>query len=111
MATRQRGTNSRDSSKQRPPPPSIAQAPFSADTQFLAETARIAETQFVPDQFVPDHFASETKQISRQQRIAISAYLRAAQRGFEPGHELEDWLAAEHELDADGASKGAFDRL
>ena len=27
--------------------------------------------------------------------IATAAYYRAAQRGFEPGHELEDWLQAE----------------
>ena len=30
--------------------------------------------------------------------IAEAAYWRAHQRGFEPGHELEDWLAAEREL-------------
>jgi hypothetical protein len=27
--------------------------------------------------------------------IATAAYYRAAQRGFEPGHELDDWLQAE----------------
>ena len=32
--------------------------------------------------------------------IAEAAYLRAAARGFAPGHELEDWLAAEAEVDA-----------
>lgn len=30
-------------------------------------------------------------------QIAITAYLKAEARGFEPGHELEDWLAAEAE--------------
>ena len=30
--------------------------------------------------------------------IAQRAYLRAERRGFEPGHEREDWLAAEAEL-------------
>lgn len=30
--------------------------------------------------------------------IAERAYFKAEQRGFEPGHELEDWLAAEREL-------------
>jgi hypothetical protein len=30
-------------------------------------------------------------------QIATAAYLRAEMRGFEPGHELEDWLAAEAE--------------
>jgi Protein of unknown function (DUF2934) len=32
--------------------------------------------------------------------IARAAYLRAQQRGFEPGHEVEDWLAAEAEIRA-----------
>jgi DUF2934 family protein len=37
---------------------------------------------------------------SRQQRIALAAYYRAQRRGFEAGGELEDWLAAEQEIDA-----------
>jgi hypothetical protein len=32
--------------------------------------------------------------------IAEGAYLRAERRGFAPGHEGEDWLAAEAEVDA-----------
>jgi hypothetical protein len=31
--------------------------------------------------------------------IAEKAYLRAERRGFAPGHETEDWLAAEAEVD------------
>jgi hypothetical protein len=31
--------------------------------------------------------------------IAEAAYYRAEQRGFEPGRELEDWHAAETEID------------
>ncbi|MGE0114960.1 MAG: DUF2934 domain-containing protein [Steroidobacteraceae bacterium] len=31
-------------------------------------------------------------------KIAEAAYHRAAQRGFEPGHELDDWLSAEAEV-------------
>lgn len=34
----------------------------------------------------------------RRDMIATAAYFRAQQRGFEPGHELEDWLAAETEV-------------
>jgi len=30
--------------------------------------------------------------------IAEAAYYRAEQRGFEPGHELEDWIEAESEI-------------
>jgi len=32
--------------------------------------------------------------------IAESAYFLAEHRGFVPGHELEDWLHAENEVDA-----------
>lgn len=30
--------------------------------------------------------------------IAAAAYFKAESRGFEPGHDLEDWLEAEIEL-------------
>jgi len=33
-------------------------------------------------------------------RIAKRAYELAAQRGFTPGHELDDWLQAEREIEA-----------
>jgi hypothetical protein len=36
----------------------------------------------------------------RHTLIAEKAYLRAERRGFGPGHETEDWLAAEAEVDA-----------
>ena len=32
--------------------------------------------------------------------IAEAAYFRAERRGFAPGHETEDWLGAEAEVDA-----------
>lgn len=36
---------------------------------------------------------------SREARIAEAAYWRAERRGFAPGHELDDWLSAEREVD------------
>jgi hypothetical protein len=33
----------------------------------------------------------------REAMIAECAFYKAEQRGFEPGHELEDWLEAEQE--------------
>lgn len=36
----------------------------------------------------------------RWRMIANSAYLKAEARGFAPGHETEDWLQAEKEVDA-----------
>jgi hypothetical protein len=40
----------------------------------------------------------------RRGMIAEGAYLRAERRGFAPGHEEEDWYAAEREVDAQLAS-------
>ena len=42
---------------------------------------------------------------SREARIAESAYWRAERRGFTAGQELDDWLAAEKEVDDDIATK------
>jgi hypothetical protein len=39
----------------------------------------------------------------RWQRTAIAAFYRAEARGFAPGRELDDWLAAERELEAQEA--------
>ena len=35
----------------------------------------------------------------RQTLIAQAAYFLAERRGFSPGHELEDWLAAEQDVE------------
>jgi hypothetical protein len=37
---------------------------------------------------------------ARRAMISAAAYLRAEQRGFSSGYELEDWLIAEREVDA-----------
>jgi len=42
----------------------------------------------------------------REPMIRRAAYFRSLNRGFQPGHELEDWLAAEREVD-DLAACGA----
>lgn len=48
---------------------------------------------------VTHNFAEVTLQ-QRHTRIAEAAYYKAQLRGFEPGHELEDWLVAESQIDA-----------
>ena len=51
----------------------------------------------------PTPAASPRAQLTPEARhalIAEAAYLRSERRGFEPGHETEDWLAAEAEVDA-----------
>ena len=56
--------------------------------------------QLERDQDVRQLVAAEAKdrRVDRQARIALAAYFIAEKRGFEPGHELDDWLAAEAEL-------------
>ena len=48
--------------------------------------------------------SKRTDLIAHQQRyeaIAVAAYYLSEQRGFAPGHEIEDWLLAETQLDAE----------
>jgi hypothetical protein len=52
--------------------------------------------------------AAASAALSAEQRhvmIAIAAYYIAERRGFAAGHELEDWLRAESEIDS--ARRGA----
>ncbi|HMK85107.1 MAG TPA: DUF2934 domain-containing protein [Steroidobacteraceae bacterium] len=42
----------------------------------------------------------------RHATIAEAAYYRSQHRGFAPGHELEDWLAAEAEVEQRQGSEG-----
>ncbi|MDX1431102.1 MAG: DUF2934 domain-containing protein [Gammaproteobacteria bacterium] len=51
--------------------------------------------------------AVEISQEERWRMIAVAAYHKAEQRGFAPGHAVDDWLAAEREVDA---LLGAADR-
>ena len=45
-----------------------------------------------------ESMAESMAAVDRRLMIEREAYLRAERRGFEPGHELEDWLAAEHSV-------------
>ena len=49
-----------------------------------------------------EHLADGVTQIDpelRHEMIATAAYLIAEQRGFVPGHEMEDWYRAEAAID------------
>ena len=41
---------------------------------------------------------SEAGEDAKYSSIAECAYYKAESRGFEPGYELDDWLAAEDEI-------------
>lgn len=73
------------------------------------ESRRISEPQksVVPAAFrnlslyVVPHLSED-----RRALIAKAAYFTSERRGFAPGHELEDWLAAENEVDQRLAGEG-----
>jgi hypothetical protein len=47
----------------------------------------------------------------RHERVALAAYYLALNRGFEPGHEAEDWSLAELQIDAMDAGRGVSERV
>jgi hypothetical protein len=98
MASRSRSSSSKssnDSAKR-----AEAARAAAAQTSTTAEENEASET---PAETTPEvRLLGSLQPIpSREERIAISAYWRAAQRQFAPGNELDDWLAAEREVDSD----------
>ena len=62
------------------------------------DTAPKAKTVRTRAGKVPSRVATVTAE-ERRKMIAAAAFYRAEKRGFEPGHEHEDWLLAEREID------------
>jgi Protein of unknown function (DUF2934) len=60
---------------------------------FLDPVAKKIRLTFSPSRIDRLHAAAE-----RHQMIAEAAYMIAERRGFAPGNELADWLAAEREV-------------
>lgn len=67
-----------------------------ASSYLPARMADVQDVEIVHAELKP----SSISHPSREQLITDAAYHRAESRGFEPGHELEDWLVAESEVDA-----------
>ena len=107
MATRQRtnsrktasnrttsGTQLSDDSTQQVEDSQVLRSSFDApslDQDASVKTVGAPKATFVGEQLIYKE---------RYERIAEVAYHRAEQRGFVPGNELDDWLAAEQEVDA-----------
>ena len=69
-------------------------APKKASSKAAAPTPQKTPTS-------PSFDSSARANISQEELrrlISEAAYYRAKQRGFAPGHELEDWIAAEAEV-------------
>jgi len=49
---------------------------------------------------MPSKPMAGTTNQQRYDAIALAAYYLSEARGFEPGHELEDWINAETQFDA-----------
>ena len=71
-------------------------APKSAPPVLAADA--VAEVLEIHDD-APDGLSTVDEEF-RREMIATAAYHIAEQRGFQPGHEIEDWLAAEAAIDA-----------
>jgi hypothetical protein len=59
--------------------------------------------------FNPLRFSLPVKRVSDEERRAMisrAAYFRAERRNFAPGQELEDWVAAEAEVDRELRRRG-----
>ena len=64
---------------------------------------RKATTPQKPKSAPPQPAAQDAAEVSDagiRKEIAKAAYQRAERRGFAPGHEVEDWLAAEAQVKA-----------
>lgn len=71
-----------------PVPETIKTEPVKTETKRAARKPEIVRTEPRAN-LVP---------INIEEEIRRFAYLLSERRGFEPGHEAEDWLAAEHEV-------------
>jgi hypothetical protein len=66
------------------------------------------KSTYLRPSFNPLRFSLPVKRVSEEERrtmIARAAYFRAERRNFAPGQELEDWVAAEAEVDRALAGK------
>jgi hypothetical protein len=75
----------------------MAQKPESPQPSMEAPGAPAQPMGPVPTGLIPLNDATA----ERLRRIAEAAYKRAQHRNFAPGHDLEDWLEAEKEIDAE----------
>jgi hypothetical protein len=69
-----------------------------ADVTTPASPKRVAKPKVAKAAAAPAR--TQVSEETRRAMIAEAAYLRAERRGFAPGQEHEDWLAAEKEVDA-----------
>jgi len=67
------------------------------------------KSPYLRPSFNPLRFSLPVKRVSEEERrnmVARAAYFRAERRNFAPGQELQDWIAAEADVDRELAVRG-----
>jgi len=73
----------------------MAEAPAETGNNEMKSTARKSTRK---PEIVKTESRSNLVPINLEDEVRRLAYLMSERRGFVPGHETEDWLAAEHEI-------------
>ena len=81
------------------PQPNIAKANLHGQIVQNTQPNIVSTTPIKVPQQVVDPLTDE----QRRELIAVTAYYLAESRNFQPGHEEEDWLAAESQIGSLGA--------
>lgn len=76
-------------------PVGLAEAPVSAATQTANTETRKSGRK---PEIVKSEARANLVPINVEEEVRRLAYLLSERRGFEPGHEAEDWLTAEREI-------------
>ena len=84
-----------ETKERRKTPRKAATATPKPDSSAAAPRKMVSEQRSAP---LESSVRAELSPEEARQLIAEAAYFRAKQRGFEPGHELEDWIQAESEV-------------
>ena len=66
----------------------------------MMRNGALAEAQCDADVAHLGSAEAEARTADHQVQVALAAYFIAERRGFDPGHELDDWLAAEAQIAA-----------
>lgn len=78
------------------------EAPMSSTLPLEAE---VRTTDLRPDDTIAEASGRQGPDSAREARIRQAAYAAYERRGRQPGHEEEDWLEAERQVDAEDGSR------
>lgn len=76
----------------------------------MSEERKVPEAAEAITPLDEDVRSGEPGPADREARIRQAAYARYEKRGAEPGHDVEDWLAAETEIETTPAAEPSSDK-